>query len=215
MQEVWRNVVTEEGIYENYKVSNLGRVKSLNYHREKREKILSPDEDRYGYLRVVLCKNGKTKRYIVHRLVAMAFIPNIMNYNCIDHRDTNKKNNNVLNLTWVTHKQNNNNELTKKKRSETKKGKHHTEETKNKLREIRKGKKLSDETKNKISESLKGKKNYRSKKVICLETGEIFASANEASKQLMINNISIVCNKKIKQTKNLTFRYLEQVLFYN
>ena len=182
MQEVWRTVVTEEGIYENYKVSNLGRVKSLNYHREKREKILSPDEDRYGYLRVVLCKNGKTKRYIVHRLVAMAFIPNIMNYNCIDHRDTNKKNNNVLNLTWVTHKQNNNNELTKKKRSETKKG-----------------------------------TRYKIKKVICLETGEIFNSVGETARQLKINITSIadVCNKKYKQTHNMTFRYLDQVLFYN
>ena len=196
MQEIWKTVITEDGIYENYQVSNLGRVKSLNYHREK---ILKQRKGKDGYLRINFYKNGKMKNYMVHRLVAMAFIPNISNYNCVDHRDTNKENNKLSNLTWVTHKQNMNNELSRKKMSESQKGstkmlgKHHSEETKNKLSEV------------------------NGKKVICLETGYIFQSTREIQRQLGINNasISLCCNKKYKQTHNMTFRYLDQVLFYN
>lgn len=212
MQEVWRKVVTEEGVYENYKVSNLGRVKSLYDGRHKiyREKILSPGKDKKGYLRVKLCKNGKAKNYSIHRLVAYAFIPNVMNYKCIDHRDTNKENNTVSNLVWCTYKQNNNNELTKKKIGVASKGRHHTEETKKKISEAGKGRHHTRETKKKIGE-------VSSKKVICLETGEVFASTRETSRQLNINDSSIpkVCNRKYKQAGKLTFRYLDQVLFYN
>lgn len=183
MQEVWRTVVTEDGVYENYKVSNLGRVKSLNYNHTGEERILKQIKHRNGYLKLTLRKNGKMKTCLIHRLVAMAFIPNISNHKCVDHKDTNKENNNVLNLVWCTQAQNNNNKLSKKK----------------------------------ISKSKKGEKHPKSKKVIYLETGEIFASVGEASRQLGICNVSVadVCNKKYKQTHNMTFRYLDQVLFYN
>lgn len=181
--EIWRTVVTEDGIYENYMVSNRGNIKSLNYNRTGKEKILKPWENR-GYLCVMLFKNGKAKKYKVHRLVAMAFIPNVMCYDCIDHKDINKKNNNTSNLVWCTQKQNINNELTK----------------------------------NKMSNSHKGKSNTaRSKKVICLETGETFQSIIEVERRLNINNgnITTVCKGKRKRTGNLTFRYTDQVLFYN
>ena len=240
MQEIWKKIITPDGIYENYQVSNLGNIRSLNYNHTGKEKILKQNENRYGYMQVRLCKNSETKNYTVHRLVAMAFMPNVMNYKCIDHRDTNKHNNNVLNLVWCTQKQNANNELSKKKMSKSQKGKHRTEETKKKISVANKGKTLSEETKNKMSESHKGKylseetkkkisvankgktlseehKKKMSEKVICIETGEIFPSVNETSRELKISasNISQVCRGNRKQAGKLTFRYLEQVLFYN
>ena len=157
----------------------------------------------------------------------MVFMPNVMNYKCIDHRDTNKHNNNVLNLVWCTHEQNSNNELSKNKMSESRRGKHHKEETKKKISESHKGKHHTEEHKNKMSESHKGKhiseetkkkmSEKHNKKVLCLETGEIFASVGEASRNfgISVGGISDVCRGKCRQTHNLTFRKLEQVLFYN
>ena len=223
MQEIWKKIITPDGIYENYQVSNLGNIRSLNYNHTGKEKILKQNENRYGYMQVRLCKNSETKNYTVHRLVAMAFMPNVMNYKCIDHRDTNKHNNNVLNLVWCTQKQNANNELSKKKMSKSQKGKHRTEETKKKISVAKKGKHRTEETKKKISVANKGKtlseehKKKMSEKVICIETGEIFPSVNETSRELKISasNISQVCRGNRKQAGKLTFRYLEQVLFYN
>ena len=214
MQEIWKTVITEDGIYENYKVSNLGKIKSLGNDKTRKEKILKQYKNKYGYLCINLYKNNKKKIYTVHRLTAYAFIPNVMSYQCIDHRDTNKQNNSILNLVWVTYKQNMNNELTKTKR----KGIQFSEETKKKMSESQKGntnmlgKHHSEETKKKMSEN-----NGKSKKVLCIEIGEIFASTMEASRQLNINNnnISSVCRKERKQAGKLTFRYLDQVLFYN
>lgn len=199
MKEIWKTVITKDGIYENYKVSNLGRIKSLNYRRTNKERILKQCDDGNGYLQVILCKNNKYKTYRVHQLVAMSFIPNVTNCKSIDHRDTNKKNNNISNLIWVTQKQNTNNKLTKSKMSESHKGKHHTEETKIKMSESKKG------------------KHFRSKRVICIETRNVFTSVKEASRQLGISATSIadVCRREQKHAGNLTFRYLDKVLFYN
>lgn len=60
-----------------------------------------------GYVGVDLFKNGKYKHMLVHRLVAIAFIPNPKNLPCINHKDENKKNNNVENLEWCTYSYNN------------------------------------------------------------------------------------------------------------
>ena len=62
-----------------------------------------------------------------------------------------------------------------------------------------------------------GNDHPKSKKVICLETQEVFNSTSDIQRQLGINNgsISLCCRSKQKQAGNLTFRYLDQVLFYN
>ena len=61
-----------------------------------------------GYHRVVLSKHNKSHNFLVHRLVAQAFIPNPDNKPCVNHKDLNRENNSVENLEWVTYKENNN-----------------------------------------------------------------------------------------------------------
>ena len=98
-EEEWR--VIED--FPDYQVSNLGRVKSFN--RRKKEKILlyRPCQD---YQRVALQKDGKQFSRFVHRLVAIAFIPNPENKPEVDHIDRDRKNNLVTNLRWATHQEN-------------------------------------------------------------------------------------------------------------
>lgn len=87
--------------YENiYMIDFYGTVFSI-----KKGKILKQETTR-GYKRVTLSKNGKTKRYLVHRLVATVFLPNTLNKKYVNHKDGNKINNNVLNLEWVTASEN-------------------------------------------------------------------------------------------------------------
>lgn len=98
-KEYWRPVVGYEGLYE---VSNLGRVKSLNYNRTGKEKIMSPVVFK-GYYRVLFnCRGKGRKQKFVHRLVAEAFIPNPDNLPQVNHKDENKLNNCVDNLEWCT-----------------------------------------------------------------------------------------------------------------
>ena len=103
--EIWKSIAGYERIYE---VSDLGRVRSLNFHREGRTKVLKPGKDRYGYLYVILCKDGIHKHMKVHRLVAQAFLPNPNGLEMVNHRDEVPTNNAVSNLEWCTASYNNN-----------------------------------------------------------------------------------------------------------
>lgn len=107
MKEIWKDIKGYEG---HYQVSNLGRVKSLarivvTYHGKKQpinERILKIKIHKQGYLEVNLHSKGKYKTYKVHRLVAIAFIPNPYGLLEINHKDENKSNNMVDNLEWCT-----------------------------------------------------------------------------------------------------------------
>lgn len=112
--EKWEDILGYEGLYQ---VSNWGKVKSmartvLNKHglpQKYPEKLLRVDVSNMGcskYYRVTLCKNHTTKRYLVHRLVAEAFICNPCNKEFVNHIDNNGENNEVTNLEWVTHSEN-------------------------------------------------------------------------------------------------------------
>ena len=105
MKEVWRDIKEYEGCYQ---VSDLGRVKSLNYLHTGKERVLVGIKDKYGYLSVSLCKDGKIKHYLLHRLVAQTFIPNPDNLPQINHKDEDKTNNAASNLEWCDRKYNNN-----------------------------------------------------------------------------------------------------------
>ena len=87
-----------------YQVSNLGRVKSLYFNKEK---ILTTHTCK-GYQRVGLSKNKKQTLYFVQRLIAEAFIPNPDNLPEVNHKDENKVNNCISNLEWCNHNYNSN-----------------------------------------------------------------------------------------------------------
>ena len=104
MDEIWKDIEGFEGLYQ---VSNLGNVKSLvDSNGVSREKIRKPSICSNGYLQVILYKNKTIKHFSVHRLVAIAFIPNPNNLPCVNHIDECKTNNVASNLEWCTHKEN-------------------------------------------------------------------------------------------------------------
>lgn len=101
-QERWKPIFGYDGMYE---VSSLGRVRSLKFGKVR---VLSVSKNNSGYLQVVLCKDGKVKHLLIHRLVANAFIPNDNIFNTeINHRNEDKTENKVSNLEWCSAQYNN------------------------------------------------------------------------------------------------------------
>ena len=96
--ENWAPVKGFEGLYE---VSDRGRIKRVGGD------FLKGNINSYGYRVVKLTKDGEGKDLKVHRIVAMAFIPNDFNKSSVNHKDGNKDNNCVDNLEWVTKGENN------------------------------------------------------------------------------------------------------------
>lgn len=102
-KEIWKDIIGYEGLYQ---VSNMGRVKSLNYNHTGTERVLKAIKGKYGYLKVNLYKDGKKKPHYVHRIVAQTFIPNPNNLSEVNHMDERPENNMAENLEWVSHKEN-------------------------------------------------------------------------------------------------------------
>lgn len=160
MEEIWKEIQD----YPGYKVSNLGRV--VNKHG----RIMKPNNIR-GYELILLTKDKKQYNRFVHRLVALAFIPNPDNLPYINHKDECKNNNCVDNLEWCDAKYNINYGTGKSRSAASRKGRKLSEETKHKMSESKKGKsnphkghpawnkgkKISDEARQKISAAMKGK----------------------------------------------------------
>ena len=84
-----------------YAVTSCGKVYSY-----KNKKFLKPRKGSNGYFQVNLCKDGKMKQYLIHRLVAEAYIPNPDNLPQVDHIDGNKTHNYLNNLQWITNRDN-------------------------------------------------------------------------------------------------------------
>lgn len=95
--EYWKDIKGYEGLY---KVSNFGNIKSYGYR--KKERILKPEITKKSRCLVKLSKNGTTKKYQVHRLVAEHFIDNPYFYEEVNHLDENPLNNCVDNLEWCS-----------------------------------------------------------------------------------------------------------------
>ena len=155
--ERWLDITGYEG---KYQVSDLGNIRSINYHRSGEVKILKV-QLLSGYYSVGLTLNGVTKRFLVHRLVAQAFIPNPENLPQVNHKDEDKTNNTVDNLEWCDLNYNLHYGTHFERSGLTRRGFHHSDETKKKISNSNKGKRLgiprTDETRKKISTSKKGK----------------------------------------------------------
>src|SRR5690606_37998883 len=93
------NGIVEFGEY--YEVSNMGAIRNT-----KSGRILKPKVNKNGYVEVVFTVNRKQKTYKLHRLVALAFIPNIENKPQVNHKDGNKLNCKYDNLEWSTNSEN-------------------------------------------------------------------------------------------------------------
>lgn len=100
-EEIYKSVVGYEGFYE---VSNLGNIRSLP--RGKKGKVKQMKPTKQHYYNIDLCKHGEIKRWLMHRLIAIAFIPNPENKPMVNHIDGNKHNNRLDNLEWVTGSEN-------------------------------------------------------------------------------------------------------------
>lgn len=133
--EIWKTAIYDGEIYEGlYKVSNLGKILSLNYKNTGKADLMNPSEDKDGYLKVALYKNKERKTCFVHRLVAQTFLPNPENKPCINHKIQGKKGKKInmvffnedgtidkerTTIEWVTPKENNDYGTRNKRASET------------------------------------------------------------------------------------------------
>lgn len=140
--------------YPHYKASEDGRI----WSEYSRKFLVSSPQFDTGYTSVELFENGKRKRFMVHRLIALAFIPNPNNYPVINHKNEIRDDNRASNLEWCTQKYNVNygSCIEKRKRNHV-----YTKENLKKFQHA-------------------GTKAI-SKKTICVETGEVFESAKAAS----------------------------------
>ena len=171
--EIWKDIPNYEGLY---KVSNLGRIKSVPHiikankyggTRITKEYIKKTNVGWHGYVWVSLSKNGKGKTHSVHSIVARAFINNSSGLKYINHIDGNKQNNNVNNLEWCTAHE------------------------------------------NQMHASAIGLIT-QSKKVICVETGEIYQSSGEAERKTGIcgRNIRSACSGKYKTAGGYRWKWV-------
>lgn len=95
--EIWKSIPGVLG----YEVSSIGNVRNL------RGRVYKKSSNGSGYLQVrFILTNGKIGRFLVHRLVALAFIDNPCGHRVVHHIDNNPGNNRVENLEWCTHSQN-------------------------------------------------------------------------------------------------------------
>ena len=210
-QEIWKDIPNYVGLYQ---ASNLGNIRSLDkfsltnnrFNKMKRKvkgRILKPHlNKRTGYLQVILSNDKNKKIWLVHRLIALTFIPNLENKEQVNHIDGNKHNNNVENLEWVTCSENmkhafktNLNHSNFKVQSGINHhfyGKHHSNEAKEKSR-INHCKKI-----------IQYDKNYNLIK--------IWKSIQEVEKNLNINNgnISECCRGKRKSAGGYIWRYANE-----
>lgn len=184
--EIWKDIPGYEGVYQ---ASNLGRIKSIERidcgGRHLKGKILSQCVVK-GYVKVGLNYAQSNKQCSVHRLVAMAFIPNQNKYSQINHKDENPLNNRVENLEWCDYLYNRNYGHRNEKAAQSQSIK-------------LKGRLVHPEMRKPVVKI----------DINTLEELERYESASEAARQcgLLESKISLVCNGKRKSTGGYKWKY--------
>ena len=183
-------IIGYEGHYE---VDSEGNIYSLKWKRRTRLKCQLINS---GYYTVDLWKNNKNKKFLVHRVVAEAFIPNPNCLPQINHKDENRLNNNVENLEWCTAQYNSTYGHAVEKRAEKMRGRHEPEWKKKQHSEW-------------LREYWKEKSD---KYVVCVNDGKVFHTYNEAAREYHIERhyISKVCRGKQKSVKGLVFKTIRK-----
>jgi hypothetical protein len=187
MEEIWAPI---DG-YPNYEVSSLGRIKSLpkqidhkQYIEYAKERIITEKRHTSGYLSVSLSHNGKKKQFLIHRLVAAAFLVKEPSHTQVNHKNGIRTDNRVDNLEWVTVSENH-------RHSFRVLGREHP----------------------RTMLGRKGANNPSSVKVVCSTLGMTFDSVKETAQALGIGErrLSDVLNDKAIHVRGLHFRRLHTV----
>lgn len=215
MEEIWKDIEGYEGLYQ---ISNIGRVWSVGKEIYKKAGLIG------SYLSVSLNKDGHLKNFLIHRLVAKAFIPNPLNLPQVNHIDEDKLNNRADNLEWCTAKYNCNYGGRNSKIGDKSRGHRLTDEVKERISQKKKGTPSptkgvphTEETKEKLSKLMKAKS--VGKKVRCVETkkifdsirdAEIFMNPNEPYKKIKEKtNIGMVCNGRSHTAYGYHWEFVE------
>lgn len=206
--EIWKPIPNHEG----YEVSNNGNVRTLkNKGRLLTPTVLLPK----GYLRVKLCDYGKERKWMVHRLVAMAFMPDFDESLQVNHINGIRNDNRLENLECCTSSENMQHSYDVLKRKPAMLGKKFSAETREKMSKALKGKKRTPEQikRNSLAHVGKGllSENPNAHKTVCVETGQVFNSAKEAALAFGIspNSIYQSCLKGGK-ANGFHFKYLNE-----
>ena len=191
MDEIWETIIID-GEVTNYEASPSGLIRNKTTF-----KILKPYYINSGYLMVTICLDSKRHpRYLVHRLIAMTFIPNPYNYPEVNHKDEDKTNNSVENLEWCTSEYNQNygTAIERARNNRTYAyGEAH----------FAFGKSPSEETRKKMSENhanVNGELNPNAMEVICFNNYTIYSTLKELSEEFGCSYSS--CRKVCKGITN-------------
>lgn len=177
--EVWKDILGFAGYY---KISNMGRVKSLKREGAPKERMLGQREsDERGYVRVPLTQKSHTEHKYVQIIVGQHFIDNPERKRTVNHKWGNKKDNRASSLEWNTYSENHQHSYAVLGRKSGLKGK-------------------------------TGYASASSKEVLCVTNGKKYGSVSIAAKELKLSfqNISKVCKGVRNHTGGLVFKFTEE-----